>query len=422
MSLFFYRLSVLLLLPWAIIHLLWRSRRQPSYLRHWDERFGIYRRTVAAPSAPTFWIHAVSVGETRAAQPLIAALRQHYPDHRIVVTHMTPSGRETSEMLFGDEIERLYLPYDTPGATNRFLRAIRPKLGIIMETELWPNLIANCRTQGIPLLLVNARLSERSAKRYAQFSSLTPLALNGLAAIGAQSGQDASRLKDLGATNILVTGNMKFDIEVPAYQLELGVKFRQQMGERKVLLAASTRVGEEKLILDAWRKVGADSTALLVIVPRHPQRFDEVAELASHYGFRVQRRSQNETLADTTHILIGDSMGEMFAWYAAADVAFVGGSLLDYGSQNLIEPCAVGTPVLIGPSTFNFADAAQEAVSCGAARTISDANALVSAVLELLADPDARTAMGNAGRLFCNSHRGATAQTMKLIERYCPKS
>ena len=325
-------------------------------------------------------------------------------------------------MLFGDEIERLYLPYDTPGATNRFLRAIRPKLGIIMETELWPNLIANCRTQGIPLLLVNARLSERSAKRYAQFSSLTPLALNGLAAIGAQSGQDASRLKDLGATNILVTGNMKFDIEVPAYQLELGVKFRQQMGERKVLLAASTRVGEEKLILDAWRKVGADSTALLVIVPRHPQRFDEVAELASHYGFRVQRRSQNETLADTTHILIGDSMGEMFAWYAAADVAFVGGSLLDYGSQNLIEPCAVGTPVLIGPSTFNFADAAQEAVSCGAARTISDANALVSAVLELLADPDARTAMGNAGRLFCNSHRGATAQTMKLIERYCPKS
>jgi 3-deoxy-D-manno-octulosonic-acid transferase len=325
-------------------------------------------------------------------------------------------------MLFGEEIERLYLPYDTPGATNRFLRAIRPKLGIVMETELWPNLITNCRTQGIPLLLVNARLSERSAKRYKQFSSLTQLALNGLTAIGAQSDTDARRLEGLGATNVRVTGNMKFDIKVPTDQLELGEMLRKQMGERKVLLAASTREGEEHLILESWRKVGADRTALLVIVPRHPQRFDDVATLASGCGFRIQRRSQNEALAGTTQILIGDSMGEMFAWYAAADVAFVGGSLLDYGSQNLIEPCAVGTPVLIGPSIFNFAEAAQEAVSCGAARKILDPDALVTAAFELLTDPDARMAMGNAGRLFSNSHRGATARTMELIGRYYPKS
>ncbi|MCM2288284.1 MAG: lipid IV(A) 3-deoxy-D-manno-octulosonic acid transferase [Sulfuritalea sp.] len=420
MARFLYTLAVLALLPWAVLHLLWRARRQPEYLRHWGERFGFF--TAAAP-APTIWLHAVSVGETRAAQPLVAALRERYPQHRILFTHMTPTGRATSVALFGDSVERIYLPYDTPWAMRRFLRHYRPAFGLIMETELWPNLIAACRNAGVPLCLVNARLSERSAKRYASFPALTRGALQSLAAVGAQSADDAARLTALGARSVAVTGNVKFDIAAPAEQLELARELRARCGRRPIWLAASTREGEEALILEAWQKalhgtgptVGADGTALLVIVPRHPQRFDEVARLATERGFAVQRRSENAAVAASTQILIGDSMGEMFAFYASADIAFIGGSLLDFGSQNLIEAAACGTPILIGPSTRNFAEAAREAVACGAARTIVDAGDLVRQVLDLLADDASRRAMGAEGRAFAERHRGATARTLELI-------
>jgi len=413
MARFIYTLAVFALLPWAVLHLLWRARRQPEYLRHWGERFG-YFDTV--PSAPTIWLHAVSVGETRAAQPLVAALRQRYPDHRILFTHMTPTGRATSEALFGDSVERIYLPYDTPWAMRRFLRHYRPQLGFIMETELWPNLIAACRREKVPLRLVNARLSQRSARRYAKFPALTHEALRGLAAIGAQSADDAMRLEALGAQNITVTGNIKFDITVPEEQLALGREFRLRCGNRPVWLAASTREGEEALILDAWKRVGAGDTAM-VLVPRHPQRFDEVSRLAAERGFVVQRRSDNAAVAPATQVLIGDSMGEMFAYYASADIAFIGGSLLDFGSQNLIEAAACGTPVLIGPSTRNFAEVAREAIACGAALSIADADDLVAQVNALLADVDRRRATGNAGRAFAERHRGATARTLELISR-----
>ncbi|MDZ4255611.1 MAG: lipid IV(A) 3-deoxy-D-manno-octulosonic acid transferase [Sulfuritalea sp.] len=412
MARFIYTLVVLALLPWAMLHLLWRARRQPEYLRHWGERFGFF---ATASPAPTIWLHAVSVGETRAAQPLVAALRAIYPTHRILFTHMTPTGRATSVALFGDDVERIYLPYDTPWAMRRFLRHYRPQFGLIMETELWPNLIAACRHAEVPLCLVNARLSERSAKRYAAFPALTHEALQGLATIGAQSPADAARLGALGARDVTVTGNIKFDIEAPPAQLELGRELRTSWGGRPVWLAASTREGEEALILDAWKGVGADDTALLVIVPRHPQRFDEVARLATERGFDVQRRSDNAAVAASTRILIGDSMGEMFAFYAASDIAFIGGSLLDFGSQNLIEAGACGTPILIGPSTRNFAEAAREAIVCGAARPIADANDLVLQVLGLLADDASRRAMGAAGRAFAERHRGATARTLDLI-------
>ena len=373
--------------------------------------------------APTIWLHAVSVGETRAAQPLVAALRASYPEHRILFTHMTPTGRATSETLFGESVERIYLPYDTPWAMRRFLRHYRPQFGLIMETELWPNLIAACRNAGMPLCLVNARLSERSAKRYSTFPALTRGALQSLAAVGAQSASDAARLIALGARGVTVTGNIKFDIAAPPEQLELGSELRARCGKRPIWLAASTREGEEVLILDAWKNalqsgdsgVGADATALLVIVPRHPQRFDEVARLATERGFAVQRRSENATVAASTQVLIGDSMGEMFAFYAAADIAFIGGSLLDFGSQNLIEAAACGTPVLIGPSTRNFAEAAREATACGAALTIVDAGGLVRQVLDLLADDALRRAMGAEGRAFAERHRGATARTLELI-------
>jgi 3-deoxy-D-manno-octulosonic-acid transferase len=412
MARFIYTLAVLALLPWAILHLLWRTRRQPEYLRHWGERFGYFD---AVPPVPTIWLHAVSVGETRAAQPLVAALRERYPGYRILFTHMTPTGRATSEALFGDSVDRIYLPYDTPWAMRRFLRHYRPEFGLIMETELWPNLIAACRRESVPLRLVNSRLSQRSAGRYAKFPALTREALWGLVAIGAQSTADAARLEALGAQGVTVTGNIKFDIEAPDEQLCLGRELRLRYGNRPVWLGASTREGEEALILDAWRKVGAGDTALLVIVPRHPQRFDEVARLAAERGFVVQRRSDDAPVAPSTQVLIGDSMGEMFAYYASADVAFIGGSLLDFGSQNLIEAAACGTPVLIGPSTRNFAEAAREAIACGAALSIGDADDLVAQVNALLANGDRRRDMGNAGRAFAERHRGATARTMDLI-------
>ena len=430
---FIYTLAVLALLPWAAIHLLWRARRQKEYLHHWSERWGFFaqRKSNQQHCIPMLWLHAVSVGETRAAQPLIAALRARYPDHRILFTHMTPTGRAASVALFGNTVERIYLPYDTPWAMRRFLHHYQPRMGLIMETELWPNLLAECRAAGVPVCLLNARLSARSARRYARWPNLTRQVLQSLSAIGAQSADDAARLTQLGAEKITVTGNIKFDLDAPPEQLALGQVFRARMGARPVWLAASTREGEEALILDAWhtamslQKVGDADTPmnvqneagspLLVIVPRHPQRFDEVAKLVAERGLRLQRHSEASAIAPATHVLLGDSMGEMFAWYAAVDVAFIGGSLKDYGCQNLIEACAVGTPVLIGPSTYNFAEAAREALARGAARPITDAADLVRQVNLLFSEPDQCKRMSAAGREFALRHRGATARSLALL-------
>lgn len=409
-----YSVATLMLLPWALIHLLWRARRQPEYLRHWGERFGYFRGSRLAKARPTIWIHAVSVGETRAAQPLVALLLQRYPQYAIVFSHMTPTGRATSLELFGDDVRRVYLPYDTPWAMRRFLDHFRPALGLIMETEIWPNLVAACRERELPLLLVNARLSERSQRRYARFPGLVREALAGLASIAAQTEGDRRRLTELGARGVQVTGNLKFDVAPPPAQLELGRAMRQRIGARPVLLAASTREGEEELILDALRSRPIPGL-LLVIVPRHPQRFDAVAALAADKGFTVGRRSADGPVPPQTAVLIGDSMGEMFAYYAACDVAFIGGSLLDFGSQNLIEACAVGAPLLLGPSTFNFAEAARESLACGAARQVKDADDLVAAAVDLLGDEAARRTMGEAGRAFAARHRGASERTLALI-------
>jgi 3-deoxy-D-manno-octulosonic-acid transferase len=411
-----YNLALLALLPYVWLHLFLRSRKQPEYLEHLGERFGRY---AAAPQQPLIWLHAVSVGETRAAAPIVAALKARYPGHRILLTHMTPTGRRASEELFGDGVLRAYLPYDYPLAVRRFLAHFRPAVGVIMETELWPNLVAACKAGGIPLLLANARLSEKSARRYARFPNLTREALRGLAAIAAQTESDAARLRALGAPQVEVLGNVKFDLLPPPEQLALGEALRRRMGPRPVLLAASTREGEETLLFAALAQHPLGD-ALLVVVPRHPQRFEEVAALAARHGFAAQRRSENAPVAAGTQVLLGDSMGEMFAYYAACDVAFVGGSLLDYGSQNLIEPCAVGRPVLIGRSTYNFSLAAEQALECGAARQVGTAEELLGAADALLRDEAARRRMGEAGREFAARHRGATARTVALIERHLP--
>ncbi len=407
------------LIPFALLHLAWRARRQPAYLEHVGERFGLQ----SAPGpGPWLWVHAVSVGETRAAQPLVAALLAQHPDHGVLLTHGTPTGRETGKQLFGDRVARAYLPYDLPWAVNRFLRAWRPRAGVLMETELWPELIARAGRAGIPMLLVNARLSERSARGYGRVGSLTRDALRGLAVVAAQGPDDAARLTALGARHVAVMGNLKFDVTPDVARIALGRTLRDRFGPgRAVWLAASTREGEEAIVLDALASM-PDPGALLVLVPRHPQRFDEVARLVEARGFTLERRSGNAPVAASTQVVLGDSMGEMFAYFGAADIAFVGGSLVPTGGQNLIEACAVGTPVLIGPHTFNFADATEAAIRAGAALRVSDAQGLARAVAHLLADDAARASMGKAGVAFAAEHRGATERVLKLLEETLSRS
>jgi len=409
-----YSLLWLIALPFVLLRLAWRGRRQPGYLKHVGERFGRYSGRV---SNHTIWIHAVSVGETRAAEPLLRALLERHPDHGIVLTHMTPTGRETSQSLFGDEprVTRVYLPYDVGFLVERFIRHFRPTLGVVMETELWPNLLLGCRRHGIPVVLANARLSARSSRRYARWPAMTRLTLGAISAFGAQTESDATRLGELGARGVAVTGNIKFDISAPEAMLALGKSFRARFGARPVILAASTRDGEEALILDAFAAhVPAD--VLLVIVPRHPQRFDEVAGIVRARSLSFQRRSDDATVAADTRVWLGDSMGEMFAYFAASDVTLIGGSWLPFGGQNLIEACAVGTPVIIGPHTFNFSLVAEQAIDSGAARRAEDVERGIEVALALLQDPEARQLAGAAGKAFANAHRGATARTMAIIE------
>ena len=428
MSRLLYSALLYFLLPFTAIKLLWRGLRQPAYLNHWSERYGFYSQ---AASQPLIWLHCVSVGETRAAKPLIEALLEKYPAHQILLTHATPTGREAGEQLFPDDkyprISRCYLPYDTPDAVKRFLKHYQPALGLLMETELWFNLIASCKAQSIPLLLVNARLSERSARGYAKVSTLTTQGLNSLSAIAAQTEQDATRLKTLlgKAGKVVVAGNLKFDVNPPADEAERGRYLRSLLGfKRPVFLAASTRDGEEALILEAIASSEIPNL-LTVIVPRHPQRFDEVATLLTKHSIAFCRRSEfsmGTVAADITNcsVILGDSMGEMFTYYSACDVAFIGGSLLPLGGQNLIEASAMGKPVLIGPHTFNFSDATNQAVLAGAAIRVSDPQELKEKLSALMHDAVARKTMSDAALLFSKSASGATQRLMNLIGKYLP--
>lgn len=415
---FFYTLGLWLLLPYVFFHLLWRARKQPEYLKHVGERFGSYSMR---SDRPVIWLHTVSVGETRAAASLVKRLREAYPDHQLLLTHTTPTGRAASEQLYGDDVLRVYLPYDYPFAVRRFLDHFRPCAGILLETEVWFNLIHLCQAEKIPLLLLNARLSEKSAARYARYPNLVRAGLGELRAIAAQSTTDAERLAALGAREVAVMGNLKFDIEPPAAMLELGRQFRGQFGAgRKIFLAASTREGEEALLLDALKPLSVPGL-LTVIVPRHPQRFDEVATLIAQHGLRFQRRSENRSIAPETQVVLGDSMGEMFAWYAACDIAFIGGSLLPFGGQNLIEASAVGRPVLIGPHTYNFAQASELAIADGAAVRVQDAAELAQILQSLLSHPEQAAGIGDAGRHFVNANRGATERALSCICQFMPK-
>ncbi|MGQ9862260.1 MAG: lipid IV(A) 3-deoxy-D-manno-octulosonic acid transferase, partial [Thiobacillaceae bacterium] len=381
-----YTLAWWLILPFAFLHLLWRARRQPDYLRHWGERLGAAPRIAGRP---VIWVHAVSVGETRAAAPLIEALRARHPEHTLLLTHTTPTGRLTGAALFGNHVVQAYLPYDLPWCVRRFLQRTAPRLGVILETEIWPNLLKACERRGVPVYLVNARLSERSARGYARFQALARASLARFRGIAAQTAADAERLQGLGAPYVRVAGNLKFDVPPPPDTPYKAAELRAAYGARFVFLAASTREDEEALLLDALAALDLPGL-LLVIVPRHPQRFEAVARLVQSHGLALTRRSERRAVTPGCRVFLGDSMGEMAAYYAAADVAYVGGSLLPYGGQNLIEAAAAGVPVLIGPHTWNFAEAAEAAVAGGAALRVKDADGLKQALSALYADAELR--------------------------------
>jgi 3-deoxy-D-manno-octulosonic-acid transferase len=409
-----------LALPAVLGRLWWRGRKEPGYRRHWGERLGYYG--APRPRQLTIMVHAVSVGETRAAEPLVDALLAQWPGCRILLTHMTPTGRATGAALFkrhGERVVQAYLPYDTGTMVRRFLRHFAPRACILMETEVWPNLVAGCSQAGIPVALVNARLSERSLRRGQRMGELMSQAAREITLVAAQTEADAARVKALGALDVAVTGSIKFDVTPPIAAMEKGAWLRERFKARPVLLCASTREGEEALILDAWLRMPARPEGmLLAIVPRHPQRFDDVARMFEAKGLRVQRRSALGAgdVVDAD-VLLGDSMGEMFAYYAACDCAFIGGSLLPLGGQNLIEAAAVGKPVLVGEHTFNFLQATDEAVALGAALRVPDAGQLLEQAARLLQDPAELRTMGERALAFAGRHRGATARTVELLRR-----
>jgi 3-deoxy-D-manno-octulosonic-acid transferase len=408
-----------LALPLVLARLWWRGRKEPGYRAHLGERLGLYGAPL--PARRTFMVHAVSVGETRAAEPLVEALLAAWPDSRVLLTHMTPTGRATGRALFAQHGERViqsYLPYDTGFMVRRFLRHFAPRICILMETEVWPNLIAGCAAQKVPVALVNARLSERSLRRGQRFGTLMSDAARAITTVAAQTALDAQRIRSLGAPQVAVTGSIKFDVVPPQAALDTGAWLRAHFDKRPVLLCASTREGEEALILDAYTRLeNRPAGMLLAIVPRHPQRFGEVEQLVRARGLSVQRRSSIADAAVDADVLLGDSMGEMFAYYAACDCAFIGGSLLPLGGQNLIEACALGKPVLVGEHTFNFLDATEEAVAAGAALRAADAGSLLAQAVRLLCDPHERAQMGSKAAEFASRHRGATLRTVELLQR-----
>ena len=424
-----YSLLLMLMLPLILLRLFWRGRKQSGYRENIGERFGHY---LQSPLDRCIWIHAVSVGETRAAQPLIAKLKSLYPSYPILLTGMTPTGRATALELFGNSVTCAYLPYDLAILHERLLARFRPAVLLIMETEIWPNLLHTCRTNAVPAMLVNARMSEKSRRGYARLSpikSLARQALQSMHVVCVQSIADAERFADLGALaaqKTVVTGNIKFDVELPPNLVALGEKWRTSLGSRRVLLCASTREDEEALLLAAYLAVFDKQTrqdTLLVLVPRHPQRFDRVAEAVVSAGLRMNRRSQwvpgaagaVGAVGDVPEVLLGDSMGEMAAYFALSDIVIIGGSFLPLGGQNLIEACALGKPVIMGPSTFNFAEAARLAQEAGAMQQVGDANEAMQTARALLQDSARKKTMSDAGLGLVDENRGATEKTLALI-------
>lgn len=409
-----------LIMPLIFIRLFWKNRHNPPSFRQIKERLGIFKK----PQKPTaLWVHAVSVGEMIAAVPLIQRLQKAYPEKGMVVTTMTITGYERAKALFGDSVFLIYVPYDIPFAVNSFLNRIEPQIGIIMETEIWPNLFYGCHQKQIPLLLANARLSAKSAKGYMRFRGFIGENIRYISIIAAQGQADADRFIALGANpeQVILTGNVKFDQKIPASAYEKAAVFKSLWGQRPVWVAASTHEGEEEFVLEAFERIRTVfPTTLLVLVPRHPERFTKVAALCEQKGYDVVLRSQNQPCPSSVCIFIGDSMGELPAFYAACDIAFVGGSLVPVGGHNLLEPAALCIAAITGPHVFNFTEITALLENAGAIKTIASASELAEGVIHWLSHPDLRTKAGEAGANVVVKNRGSVDKHLALLETlYC---
>ena len=404
-------------LMWALVPLLWmklqlRARREPVYGQAIAERFGYYGETAQTGAV---WIHAVSLGETRAIRSLVKALRLAHPDLRLLLTHGTATGRSEGVSLLRKGDVQAWLPWDTPAAVERFLRHFQPRLGVLIDTEVWPNLSAIAQQQGIPLVLVNARLSERSWRKAQRWSALAKPAFSGLSAVWAQTEEDAKRLRSLGAPVNAVMGNLKFDAVPDPQLLATGQAWRNALTARPVVLLAISREGEEAMFLQTLQQHPEYlHQAQWWIVPRHPQRFEEVADLLQASGLLWQRRSQG-SVPPESGLVLGDSLGEMPLYYGVASVALLGGSFAPLGGQNLIEACACGCPVVMGPHTFNFEQAAQWAIDAQAGVRCTGMATAMAQALAIAIDKPHQHKMAQSAQLFASSHQGAVAHCVKAL-------
>lgn len=415
-----YSAMLYLLVPVTVYHLIWRGFRQPEYFQRWTERYAVYGD---APHAQTVWVHAVSVGEVNAAAPLVNALLRQWPQLRLLVTTITPTGSARVRALWGERVEHVYLPYDLSGAVRRFLAQFKPRIGLIVETELWPNLLFCCRDHGVPTYIVNARLSERSLRSYRVLRPLVARALRTVRTVAAQSPADGARFLRLGARaeRIVVTGNLKYDIAIDDSLRRLAAGFRERIGARAVWIAASTHADEEAAVLMIHQRLRARWPDLLLLwAPRHPERFRGVTQQAVDAGWRVATRRLTQWPDRDDAVFVIDTLGELMSFYACSDVAFVGGSLQDAGGHNLLEPAAVGIAAVTGPHLHNFSDIARNLHRAGALRIGADAEAVAAAIETLLADDAARAAMAAAGLELVRQGRGALQHTLQLIAAELP--
>jgi 3-deoxy-D-manno-octulosonic-acid transferase len=408
-----YSAALYLLVPVTVYHLIWRGFRHPEYFQRWNERYAAYRDP---PEPGVLWVHAVSMGEVNAAAPLINALLQRHPGQRLLVTTITPTGSARVRALWGDRVLHVYLPYDLPGMVRRFLDHYRPTISLVMETELWPNLLFGLRDHGIPAYIVNGRLSDRSLRGYRVLRTLLARALRTLRAVLAQSPDDAARFEKLGAVRPRVTGNLKFDIVDDPRATALAQEVRERIGGRRTWIAASTHPDEEAPVIAMHRLLRRRWPDLLLLwAPRHPERFRPAIQQALDAGWKVATRRLTHTPGVGDDVFVIDTMGELGAFYRCAEVAFVGGSLQPIGGHNLLEPAAAGCAVVTGPHLHNFSDIARQMGAAGALRIGQDAEAIAAELAALLKDDAARAAMTDAGRTLVEQGRGALQRTLAEI-------
>ena len=415
---FFYSLLVYFLLPFTFLKLIYRGFKQPDYLKHWDERYGFYSASTKKiwGKRKTLWIHAVSVGETKAAIPFIQLFLKKYPRHHLLITHGTPTGRATSIDIKHPRVDRIYLPFDTPDATKRFLNTYKPEMGLLLETELWFNLIHQAHLKSIPLYLVNARLSEKSFQLYKKILLLVKPSLQKLKGVLAQTHGDGKRFESLGARSVEVIGNLKFDV-APSQEINkksAALKKHLHLKNQSVLLIASSRQEEEEIILQSLLKLQIKNH-VTIFVPRHPQRFNEVELMLKKYRVAFVKRSDKKIKAKPYQFILGDSMGEMYAYYSLANVALMGGTILPYGGQNLIESMAMKVPVILGPHTYNFHDVSNEAIRIGAGLRIQTLDELEKVLPQILKS-SSQLKMKKACSDIMRTHQGATLKILNKIK------